>query len=258
MDGTINAKDDINGDTGVGIYVNGNIQHENNHPIINLTETTKITSTGTGIYAAGYATYYINGAYIEGQESALGIKSGIFNISNGTLIGSGTDKTPTTGNNNGINPSGTSIQIESNKNYKGNIELNIKNGTIESKHSNALYEYTTNSSPTSVKNINITGGTFKTTNNKPVFLLSDSFKSTHPSFISGGKYQTDPSNYLKSGYSATQENNMYEVSKSTLQVFAPSNNDNNNTITPIITITALITISIIIFINRQKILNIFK
>ena len=115
MNGTINAVDDISGSTGIGIYVNGNIQHENNFPIINLSNTSNITATGNGIYAAGYATYNINGAYINGKESGLGIKAGVFNILNGTIIGSGEDKTPPGSNNNGINPAGVAIQIESNQ-----------------------------------------------------------------------------------------------------------------------------------------------
>lgn len=89
MNGSINAVDDINGGTGAGIYVNGFIKNENNSPIINLSSTANISSSGNGIYAAGYATYNIDGAYISGVESGLGIKSGVFNILNATIIGSG-------------------------------------------------------------------------------------------------------------------------------------------------------------------------
>ena len=224
MDGTINALNDINGDSGIGIYINGNIQNENNSPIINLNKTSIITSTGTGIYAAGYATYYINGAYISGKESALGIKSGIFNILDGNIIGTGLDKTPTTGNNNGINPTGAAIQIESNPGYKGDIELNIKNGTIESKHSNVIYEYTVNNTSTKVKHINIIGGTFLS-NNKETFLLSNSFKNTHQKFISGGKFSSNPSNYLKDGYTASKdENSLYEIISNTMKEINTSMN----------------------------------
>lgn len=108
MNGSINAINDIDGGEWAGIYVNGNIQHENNSPVINLSNTAKITSTGDGIYAAGYATYNINGAYITGVQTGLGIKSGIFNILDATIIGTGEDKTPTSGNNNGINASNIS------------------------------------------------------------------------------------------------------------------------------------------------------
>jgi len=256
MDGTINAVDDVNGGNGIGIYVNGNIKHENNAPIINLGNTSKITSTGNGIYSAGYATYNINGAYIAGEESGLGIKSGVFNIINGTIMGTGPDKTPTSGNNNGINASGTAIQIESNPGYAGNIELNIKNGTIKSKNSNVIYEYTVNNGQTQVKNINFTGGTYTSDANKNVFSLSNSFKNNHQKFISGGTYSSDPTSYLKNGYSATlNDKSLYEVVSSTIQVFAIKEKNSNNSLLPIITITTIIILGTIAYLNRNKIFN---
>lgn len=253
MNGTINAVDDINNDSGAGIYINGNIKDSNNSPIINLSETSKINSTGVGIYAAGYAIYNINGAYISGNNSALGIKSGIFNIMDGTIIGTGIDKTPTTGNNNGINPSGVAIQIESNPSYKGNIELNINKGLIESKHSNVIYEYTTKNSPTKVKNITLKGGTYKSNDNKDVFNLSSSFTNTHPKFITGGKYSSDPTPYLKSGYSTSLDNSLYEVTNNTMQTFLESNNSSNGSKYLKITITTVIALGIIwIFIKLKN------
>jgi len=260
MNGTIKSVDDINGDPGAGIYVNGNINHQNNSPIINLSNTVKITSTGNGIYAAGYATYNINGAYISGEESGLGIKSGVFNIIDGTIIGTGEDKTPTSGNNNGINPSGTAIQIESNSGYAGNIELNIKNGTIESKNSNVIYEYTVNNTPTKVKSIDITGGKYISNAKKEVFSLSDSFKNTHQKFISGGTFSSNPTNYLKSGYSTSvNEESLYEVIINTINVFAEKRNNNNIiTFTSIIIISTLLILGIITYLNRKKIFNLIK
>lgn len=255
IDGGINSVADANGVTGSGVYVNGNIQHENNSPIINLSNTARISSSGAGIYAAGFATYNIDGAYISGSESGLGIKSGIFNITDGIIHGSGPDKTPTSGNNNGINPSGAAIQIESNTNYKGNIELNISGGTFESEHSNAIYEYTVNNTPTKVKAIDISGGKFKAGDSKNTFRLSDSFKNTHQRFITGGTYSTNPDEYLKSGYSSSiNENSMYEVVSNTISVFALKN-QNNNFIIPII---ILISLCVIIYLERNKILKLFK
>lgn len=262
MNGTIKAVNDTDGGTGAGIYVNGNIKHQENAPIINLTNTSKITSTGNGIYAAGYAIYNINGAYISGEESGLGIKSGVFNILNGTIIGTGPDKTPTSGNSNGINASGTAIQIESNSKYIGNIELNIQDGTIESKNSNVIYEYTVNNTQTKVKDINLSGGTYTSNTNKPVFSLSNSLKSTHQNFISGGTYSSDPSSYLKSGYSTSINNNSeYEV----ITVFKENKNNNeinnksnNNLFTIILTSLSILIILTLIYINRSKILNLFK
>ena len=257
MDGKINAVNDINGGTGAGVYVNGNIKHEDNSPTINLNKTTKITSTGNGIYAAGYATYNINGAYIEGSESALGIKSGVFNIIDGTIIGTGKDETPTSGNNNGINASGTAIQMESNAGYKGDIELTIKNGTIKSKNSYVIYEYIVNNTTTKVKNINLSGGTYTSDVGKNVFLVSDSFKNTHPEFITGGSYSSDPSNYLESGYNTTKNNSLYQVLESTMSVFNQESNTNNNLFPIILTTILLSIIGIIIYITyKRKIIKI--
>lgn len=259
MNGKINAVDDINGGPGAGIYVNGQIQHQNNSPIINLSNTTNIISSGNGIYAAGYATYNINGAYISGKESGLGIKSGVFNILDGTIIGTGEDKTPTSGNNNGINASGTAIQIESNPKYSGDIELDIKNGTIKSVNSNVIYEYTTNNNSTEVKNINLSGGTYISNANKSVFSLSDSLKNTHQKFISGGTYSSDPTNYLESGYSTSvNEDSLYEVTLNTINVFSQAEKSKGNPFAFIIIIGSLVILGIITFLNRKKIVNLIN
>ena len=257
VDGKINAVNDVNGGTGIGVYVNGNIQHENNSPIVNLGKNAKITSTGNGIYAAGYATYNINGAYISGEEAGLGIKSGVFNILDATIIGTGEDKTPTSGNNNGINASGAAIQIESNPGYKGNIELNIKNGNIKSKKSNVIYEYVVNGADTRVKSINLSGGNYISDVKKDVFRLSDSFKTNHPNFISGGSYSSDPTSFLKTNYSASKnKDNLYEVTASTMLTF--SQDDNNNSMLSIIVTISLIILSVIVYLKREKIISLIK
>lgn len=255
MNGKINALDDINGGPGAGVYVNGNIKHISNAPIVNLGNTAKITSTGNGIYAAGYATYTINGAYISGEESGLGIKSGSFNILDGTIMGTGPDKTPTSGNNNGINASGTAIQIESNPGYAGNIELYIKDGTFESKNSNVIYEYTTNNN-TQVKDISISSGMFTSKSSKPVFLLSDSFKSKHSSFISGGVYTDDPTSYLKSGYSVVLEQpSMYSVISNTISVFNTNGGMASGIFSRVLIVLAILALGVIFYFNRSKILD---
>ena len=251
MNGTINAVNDIDGGTGIGIYTNGNIKNLDNAPIINLSNTTKITSTGNGIYSAGFATYNINGAYIEGVESGLGIKSGIFNINDATIIGSGSDKTPTSGNNNGINASGTAIQIESNIGYKGNIELNIKDGNFTSNNSNVLYEYVVNGNNTKVKDINISGGKFISKKGKNVIDISNSLKSTHSKFISGGIYSSDVSNYLKDGFTLEKSNNLYEVVTNTVSTFKEKETSNNTVISIILVILSISGIGIYMYKKKK-------
>ena len=256
MNGDINAVDDTSGGPGIGVYVNGKIRNKENSPIINLSNTVNINSTGNGIYSAGYATYNINGAYISGVESALGIKSGKFNILDGTLIGTGIDKTPTSGNNNGINASGTAIQIESNKGYTGDIELYIKDGNIKSKNSYVLYEYTVNNTETKIKNIDITGGTFISETNKDVIKVSNSYKNKNPKFISGGSYSSNPNDYLESGYSASlNDKSLYEVVSSTISVFGTKNENRNNSVPIFPIISLIIILGIALYFSRKKILN---
>jgi len=246
LDGKINAISDTNGGEGIGIYVNGNIQDENGAPIINVLDNAKIHSNGSGLYIAGYAKFYINKAYIQGEEAGIGIKAGILNIAGATILCDGIDNTPTEGYNNGIKSSGTAIQIESNDGYAGEIELTIKNGNIISKNSNVIYEYIGRGTSTQVKTINIIGGTFKSEANKEVFSFSDSFKTKHNSFITGGEYSSSPDSYLAAGYSTTIKNNKFIVDKSMIkEVFALQDEStpklNTITLSIIIIILLLIT-----------------
>ena len=255
VDGTIYSKDDILGSKGSGIYVNGNIKHTNNAPVINLSETAKIFSTGVGIYAAGYSSYYINGAHIEGEEAGLGIKSGSFQIVDGTILGTGLDKTPTSGNNNGINPSGTAIQIESNNGYKGNIDLNILDGTFESNHSNVLYEYVVNGADTKVKDINISGGTFNSKDNKDVIVMSSSFQNTFDNFITGGTYSSSPDAYLDIDYHSIKKDGMYQVVSDDVSVFLETSGNSSSILKLVIICGIILMLVTGIYLWKNKIVR---
>ena len=140
---------------GIGIYVNGSINDEINSPVININSDSQINSTGVGLYLAGSSIVNIDNASITGEESAISIKSGTLNIKSGTFYCSGKDNTPTPGNNNGANPSGATIQIESNSGYAGNIEINISGGSFTSKNSHVIYEYIGKGNTSLVNKINI-------------------------------------------------------------------------------------------------------
>lgn len=257
VDGIINAISDINGDSGIGIYVNGNIKHEESHPKIDITNNAKIYSNGTGLYIAGYSTVNVKDAYIEGVESGIGIKSGKLNIDGAKIICTGKDSTPTEGYNNGVKASGTAIQIESNEGYTGNIELDVKNGNIISKNSSVVYEYIGKGTNTKVKSISISGGNFISEVDKKVFLLSNDFKNTHPSFISGGSFSSNPSDYLKTGYSIANEDNKFIVSKSAMAVFGEKI-DNNPSFNNIVILAVLIFVTGIVLVNKNKIIKFFR
>lgn len=256
--GNINAVDDTSGANGAGIYVNGSIKHVETSPVINIKDNAKITSTGSGFYIAGYATFNIGEAYIEGKHSGIGIKSGKLNIDGATVVCNGKDTTPTDGYNNGMNSSGTAIQIESNSGYAGDIVLNISRGNIKSKNSSVIYEYIGKGNTTNVKSISISGGTFTSDADKNVFLLSNSFKNTHSSFISGGKFSSNPDDYLKAGYTSHLDNNYYDVSKSAMAVFGVHSSTNSNVTNVIWLCISLIVVGAIAFLYRNQITRFFR
>lgn len=261
LDGDINAVNDADGGTGIGVYVNGNIKDDNNAPIINIGDDAEITSTGNGLYIAGYATFNIGEAYIEGDESGIGIKAGKLNIDGATVLSEGKDETPTLGYNNGIKASGTAIQIESNNGYAGDIGINIESGTFRSKHSYVIYEYIGKGTTTQVDNMNISGGTFRAEGSKSVFGLSDVFRSKHSSFITGGRYTTSPSEYLKSGYNVVQEDGLYVVTSSTSKLVSGNsiNTDDGNGVFKTIAIIVILGIVIILgYLNKDRILRLFR
>ena len=158
-------------------------------------------------------------------------------------------------------PGRTSIQIESNNGYAGNIELNIDKGTFRSNNSNVIYEYIGKGTSSQVTALDVSGGTFISDKNKDVFRLSDSLKEYHNSFISGGKYSSDPSTHLKSGYSVTVNDDIYEVTRSTMKAVDGedvSKEDKSNTSTIIIISLASLILLLVVYLNRTKILNFLR
>lgn len=261
LEGDINAVNDVNGDTGIGVYVNGNIKDIDNAPVVNIGDDAEITSTGNGLYIAGYSTFNIGSAYISGTESGIAIKSGKLNIDGASVVSDGEDKTPTEGYNNGVKASGTSIQIESNNGYAGQIELDISDGTFISKNSYVIYEYIGRGTNTTVDSIDISGGNFVSNKNKPVFGLSNPFKTMHTNFIIGGEYSSDPSDYLKNGYTAILDDGVYVVTSSSAKLVNGSNinTSDSNGLLKIITIIVVIGSAILlVYMNRDKIFNLFR
>ncbi|MDO4507954.1 MAG: hypothetical protein Q4B65_01005 [Candidatus Saccharibacteria bacterium] len=141
------------------ITINGNNSEAN---IVNINATADL-SGDIGIYGAGNATWNIvEGAKVTGVESALGIKAGTWNISGGEFKATGAFVDAVTGNNNGINASGSAIQIEENEAYAGKVALNILGGKFTSENGRAIYEYLADADDkTILKDLNISGGTFE-------------------------------------------------------------------------------------------------
>ena len=199
---------------GSAIYVNGNIQplsteyDENgnikegaldNYPVINIGNTAVIESKGTGVYAAGYAAWNINGAKITAVDSGIAAKAGEFNITSTDITVTGEDLRPTDGYNDGVKPSGAVFQFESNKGYAREIKLNVESGNFVSEKGAVLYEYLNtgkkedindDTTETSLKELEINGGSFKSAEGKEVIAVTDKFiENTDASeFIKGGEF----------------------------------------------------------------------
>ena len=203
---------------GHGIYLNGKIQDLTNYPNVTLNDGTTIISDGEGIYAAGYANWNIKAANISGVGAGLAIKSGKFTLNNPTVESTGNDASGV-GYGNGINPTGATIQLESNAGYKGKVELTINSGTYTSTKGSTIYEYLDASAiDTAVESIVIKGGTFTSGTGKESIKVSDKFENKNVGFIEGGSYSTNPSAFVALGYKsvANSTSSKYDVSKVTL------------------------------------------
>lgn len=148
-----------------GITINGNIKNDGkleNAPIINIGKTAVVKATAdTALYGAGMGVWNINGGAFEGK-SAIGIKSGKLVINDGTFTATGELKTGELYGN-GIISTGSSIQIENNKGYAGNIEITVNGGTFKSEKGLSIYHYPPNNEEgetNTLKSLIINGGTF--------------------------------------------------------------------------------------------------
>lgn len=179
---------------GGGITLNGFVKNDGkieNAPVINLGKTASVKVVGdTALYAAGIGVWNIDGGVFEGK-SAIGIKSGKLVINDGTFTATGETKTGELYGN-GIISTGSSIQIENNKGYAGNIEITINGGTFESNKGLSIYHYPpTKDEENALKSLVINGGVFKA---KYELLENDNVT------IEYGEFASEIIDLLKNGY----------------------------------------------------------
>lgn len=177
-----------------GITISGNLKNDGkleNAPIINIGKTAVVKTTAeAALYAAGIGVWNIDGGVFEGK-SAIGIKSGKLVINDGTFTATGETKTGELYGN-GIISTGSSIQIENNKGYAGNIEITINGGTFESDKGLSIYHYPpTTDEENALKSLVINGGVFKA---KYELLKNDNVT------IEYGEFASEIIDLLKNGY----------------------------------------------------------
>ena len=177
-----------------GITISGNLKNDGkleNAPVINLGKTAVVKTTAeAALYAAGIGVWNIDGGIYEGK-SAIGIKSGKLVINDGTFTATGETKTGELYGN-GIISTGSSIQIENNKGYAGNIEITINGGTFESNKGLSIYHYPpTTDEENALKSLVINGGSFKAN-----YKLLENDNVT----IEYGEFASEIIDLLKNGY----------------------------------------------------------
>lgn len=192
-------------DGGYGISINGNVQAHTptgtgHVPTINISGSLS-SSVGAPVYAAGYGIWNINnGANLQGT-SGFQIKSGKLNINNGaTIHGVMTEGQRVEAYNNGMYESGAALQIESNANYAGEMEIVIADGaTLKADGWYAIHEYVANANdPTKVKSIAVNGGNFT-----GGILISQSL-AAKGGFVSGGTWSVDVAANCAAGFTTTK------------------------------------------------------
>lgn len=189
-----------------GITISGNLKNDGkleNAPIINIGKTAVVKTTAeAALYAAGIGVWNIDGGVFEGK-SAIGIKSGKLVINDGTFTATGETKTGELYGN-GIISTGSSIQIENNKGYAGNIEITINGGTFESNKGLSIYHYPpTTDEENALKSLVINGGVFKAK-----YELLDNDNVT----IEYGEFASEIIDLLKNGYVQLFTNGVYTPS----------------------------------------------
>lgn len=189
-----------------GITISGNLKNDGkleNAPIINIGKTAVVKTTAeAALYGAGMGVWNIDGGVFEGK-SAIGIKSGKLVINDGTFTATGETKTGELYGN-GIISTGSSIQIENNKGYAGNIEITINGGTFESNKGLSIYHYPpTTDEENALKSLVINGGVFKAK-----YELLDNDNVT----IEYGEFASEIIDLLKNGYVQLFTNGVYTPS----------------------------------------------
>ena len=189
-----------------GITISGNLKNDGkleNAPIINIGKTAVVKTTAeAALYAAGIGVWNIDGGVFEGK-SAIGIKSGKLVINDGTFTATGETKTGELYGN-GIISTGSSIQIENNKGYAGNIEITINGGTFKSEKGLSIYHYPpTTDEENALKSLVINGGSFKAN-----YKLLENDNVT----IEYGEFASEIIDLLKNGYVQLFTNGVYTPS----------------------------------------------
>ena len=222
-----NAVVNVYGEVYGGIFVSGNIggneevnaamrEHMSNLPAVNVYEGAIVSGNATsqGIALNGLAVVNIDGGIVSGTE-AVGVKSGILNVTGGTLVANGEAKNPAEANNNGTEDTGAAISITGTYSKYGEINVNIYDGFITSQNGIALYLGHSRNNDTNVVynykhevTVEITGGEFEGERGA-VYIAApiEGDEEYSQKAISGGSFSSSVAEYVTDDFKFELNNN---------------------------------------------------
>lgn len=208
VNGTLIGQTDTNGGVGAGLYVNGENIGENPAIVVNINETAVLNGTGNGIYGAGYAIYNTCGT-VTGGDTGIELRAGKLNVTGGTITGKGSP-TRVEANGNGATTVGAGIAVAQHS-TKLPTELTVTGGEING--CTALYQSNPQKNDDAAVDkvrLSVSGGTFNAINGGANAIYSENCTN----FVSGGTFNTDPTSYLATGYTASNDDGVWTVAKS--------------------------------------------
>ena len=203
----------INGTTGTCVPVMGNGSARNWGTEINITGGTLNGGEGLAIYHPQEGMLNISGGTMTGSEGVQ-LKAGglsITNITGGTIHATGAHVTTLVDDSNGTVDTGAAISLIGNSGYAGNMSLNISGAGIlvKSDHGYAIRQEITVGSDDQVDEISISAGTFEGA--EGALLIDDYDAISGDVAITGGKYSSDPKDYVSEGYSVAKVDGLFAV-----------------------------------------------
>lgn len=198
----VNIKGTINANQGV--YVSGNLGNkstlDNACNVINITGT--INGGELGVAVSGSSTVNVKSGAKITAGTAIPVKRGKLTVSGGTVTANGTWNAAPAADSNGAELTGAAVSVTSTYNYSGVIDVSITGGTFTSTNGQAVYKYENPAKPF---------------NNAAIS-------------ISGGKFSSDPSEYVADNYRVKPGSSPYTVEKYVIKNDVTSRTDIGNSL----------------------------
>lgn len=189
-----------------GIVGNGN-RHNTSVTVSGGNVSALAEGDGTAIYQPQEGTLTISGGTITGSATGVEIRSGSLTMTKGTVTGNGTPASVTP-NGNGTTTVGAGIAVAQHNTYK-DITVNVSGGTVNG-YTAFYMSNPMNNEASYLEHVeaHISGGTFNAINEGTNAVAKEGLNITSATLeITGGTFNSDPTDYLAAGYFAADNGN---------------------------------------------------